>query len=115
MPKDTFSNGAAHLMKTAETSYTLPLQTVSIQSDKYFIYTYFIFSALNCTVPVLHNGKVTLQDGREVTDDVAAGSVVTFRCDIGFTLYGQSELACDSSGKLNDTAPYCTGMYKRNK
>ena len=62
-------------------------------------------------MPVFDNGKVTLQDGREVTDVVPAGSAVTFSCNIGFTLYGHSELTCDASGELNDTAPNCTGMF----
>ena len=66
-------------------------------------------------MPVLDNGNVTLQGGSQVTDIVPVGSAVTFICNIGFTLNGHSELTCDSSGKLNDTAPNCTGMYKYSK
>ena len=66
-------------------------------------------------MPVFHNGKITLQDGREVTDVVPAGAAVKFSCNIGFTLYGHGELTCDASGNLNGTAPYCTGMYEHSK
>ena len=66
-------------------------------------------------MPVLDNGRITLQDGKEVTDVVPAGSAVMFSCNIGFTLYGHRELTCTTSGKLNDTTPNCTGMYENSK
>ena len=66
-------------------------------------------------MPMLDNGRITLQDGKEVTDIVPAGSAVTFSCNIGFTLYGHSELTCATSGKLNDTTPNCTGRYEYSK
>ena len=80
-----------------------------------FVCTYFTLPAPNCTLPVLDNGNVTLQDGSQVTDVVPAGLAVIFRCNIGFTLNGHSELTCDASGKLNGTAPNCTSTYKYSK
>ena len=66
-------------------------------------------------MPVFHHGKITLQDGKELNDVVPVGSAVTFSCNIGFILYGHSELTCDTSGEWNDTAPYCTGLYEYSK
>ena len=80
----------------------------------YFIYINFTLLAPNCTVP-LPNGHVTLNDGSQVPDVVPAGSEITFICNKGFTLYGHSNFTCDASGKLNDTAPNCTGMNKHSK
>ena len=60
---------------------------------------------------MLVNGKVTRPNGKEITDVVPVGLTVTHSCNIGFTLYGQSELTCNSSGQLNGIAPICTGMF----
>uniref|UniRef100_A0A7M5WWI0 Uncharacterized protein n=1 Tax=Clytia hemisphaerica TaxID=252671 RepID=A0A7M5WWI0_9CNID len=51
-------------------------------------------------------GKPT--NGTRIGDDFTVGSSVSFKCDEGFLLEGQSSITCGVNGKWNAQAPTCT-------
>ncbi|ELT92308.1 hypothetical protein CAPTEDRAFT_155529 [Capitella teleta] len=48
------------------------------------------------------------------TQPLIVGSVVTFRCDEGFTLVGAIDLVCQSSGQWTDSQPECQPLRCAN-
>ena len=58
--------------------------------------------------PVLNNGTV-------VAASTLVGGVVTYICDVGFSLVGDALLTCSITGLWEGTTPSCQGNTKKTK
>ena len=51
------------------------------------------------------------KNGKRTGNDFGIGSTVTFSCDEGYELDGESKLTCRSDGLWSDMVPLCKGMF----
>ena len=58
-------------------------------------------------IPDVPNGKRSPPEG-----SVTCGTKVTYTCNKGFTLEGDSVLQCGTGGKLQGQVPFCRGSGK---
>ena len=59
------------------------------------------FSAIDCSDP----GTPT--NGQRTLSSTTYNSVVTYTCDVGYTLQGSNSRTCQSSGLWNGSVPQC--------
>ena len=62
----------------------------------------FPFSAINCGDP----GTPT--NGQRTLSSTTYNSVVTYTCDVGYTLQGSNSRTCQSSGQWSGSVPQCS-------
>ena len=60
------------------------------------------FSAIDCGDPG------TLANGQRSLSSTTYNSVVTYTCDVGYTLQGSNSRTCQSSGQWSGSVPHCT-------
>lgn len=53
------------------------------------------------------------KNGKRTGDNFAIGSTVTFSCDEGYELDGESKLTCRSDGHWSELVPLCKGIIKK--
>ena len=68
------------------------------------IYSVPANSAINCGDP----GTPT--NGQRSLSSTTYNSVVTYTCDVGYTLQGSNSRTCQSSGQWSGSVPQCIGM-----
>ena len=71
----------------------------------FHIFFLFCFSEAECT-PLSNNPHVIADPGK---DTYIAGDVVSFGCDNGYLLAGNSAISCDENGNIH--AHICTHIY----
>ena len=62
------------------------------------------FPAVDCGDP----GNLT--NGQRSLSSTTYNSVVTYTCDVGYTLQGSNNKTCQSSGQWSGSVPQCNGM-----
>ena len=65
---------------------------------------YCLFPAIGCGDP----GTPT--NGQRALFSTTTGSVVTYTCDVGYTLQGSNSRTCQSNGQWNGSVPQCERM-----
>ena len=73
--------------------------------SSFHIFFLFCFSEAECT-PLSNNPHVIADPGK---DTYIAGDVVSFGCDNGYLLAGNSAISCDENGNIH--AHICTHIY----
>ena len=73
-------------------------------NDLYFIPLYSVPSAVDCGDP----GTPT--NGHLNFSSATYNSVVTYTCDVGYTLQGSNSRTCQSNGEWSGRVPQCNGM-----
>ena len=68
------------------------------------LYIYSVPSVVNCSDP----GTPT--NGQHNLPNTTYNSVVTYTCDVGYTLQGSNSRTCQSNGKWSGSVPQCNGM-----
>ena len=72
-------------------------------------------SSLNCCCyipPATDCGDPGIPtNGQRSLSSTTYNSVVTYTCDVGYTLQGSNSRTCQSSGKWNGSVPQCTGIH----
>ena len=63
-----------------------------------------LIAASNCSDPrTPTNGQHSLSNATNI-------SVVTYTCDVGYTLQGANSRTCQSDGQWSGSVPQCNGM-----
>ena len=77
----------------------------------YLIYIYSVpaYSAVDCGDPG------TLTNGQRSLSNTTYNSVVTYTCDVGYTLQGPNSRTCQSSGQWNGSVSQCNGMLVKHQ
>ena len=52
----------------------------------------------------------TPTNGQHTLSSTTHNSVVTYTCDVGYTLQGSDSRTCQSSGQWSGSVPQCNGM-----
>ena len=60
--------------------------------------------AINCDDPG------TPANGQRSLSSTTYNSIVTYTCDVGYTLQGANSRTCQSDGQWSGSVPQCTGM-----
>ena len=68
----------------------------------------FYIAAINCGDP----GTPT--NGQHSLSSTTYNSVVTYTCDVGYTLQGANSRTCQADGQWSGSVPQCTGTYVKN-
>ena len=68
------------------------------------IYSVPAISAINCGDPG------SPMNGQRSLPSKAYNSVVTYTCDVGYTLQGSDRRTCQSNGQWSGSVPQCNGM-----
>ena len=63
------------------------------------------FPAIDCGDPG------TLTNGQRSLSSTTYNSVVTYTCDVGYTLQGSNSRTCQSDGQWSGSVPQCNGMF----
>ena len=104
-----------------------------VKTQAHPVMMYFTLASLNLNVHVkilffkMHKLKMNLlivtscwdldvfppKNGKRIGDDFSIGSTVTFSCDEGYELDGESKLTCRPDGQWSDHPPLCKGTTKQ--
>lgn len=68
-----------------------------------YLYTHCLDTGISCGVPP------PLENGMYTAEDFLAGSIITYQCNTGYYLLGDSRMLCTDSGKWNGISPSCLG------
>ena len=78
--------------------------SVTCQIDRHALVLVCPIAAKTCSDPgTLPNGQRTLSSTTNI-------SVVTYTCDVGYTLQGSNNGTCQSDGQWSGSVPQCNGM-----
>ena len=69
-------------------------------------YTFLFSPAVDCGDP----GTPT--NGQRSLSSATYNSVVTYTCDVGYTLQGSNSRTCQSDGQWSESVPQCQRMLK---
>ena len=56
----------------------------------------------------------TLTSGQRNLSNTTYNSVVTYTCDVGYTLQGSNSSTCQANGQWTGSVPQCNGMLILN-
>ena len=71
-------------------------------------YRFLLHSAVDCGDP----GTPT--NGQRSLSSTTYNSVVTYTCDVGYTLQGSNSRTCQSSGRWSGSVPQCSCEFSSN-
>ena len=81
--------------------------SVTCQTEGHALSVFCLIAANNCSDP----GAPT--NGKHSLFNTTNNSVVTYTCDVGYTLQGSNSRTCQSNGQWNGSVPQCNGTsYK---
>ena len=96
----------ATLMFFFAISMMIYLKTIGMPGNTLLLcYSFLTHSAVDCSDP----GTPT--NGQRSLSSTTYTSVVTYTCDVGYTLQGANSRTCQSDGQWSGSVPQCNGMF----
>ena len=71
----------------------------------------FLFNVLSASSDIDCGYPGTPTNGERALSNTTYNSVVTYTCDVGYTLQGSDSRTCQSNGQWSGSVPQCNGLY----
>ena len=71
----------------------------------------FLFNVLPASSDIDCGDPGTPTNGERALSNTTYNSVVTYTCDVGYTLQGSDSRTCQSNGQWSGSVPQCNGLY----
>ena len=83
------------------------ISTFSLIHHYHVLYSHQLYSAIVSSAAIDCGDPGTPTNGQRSLSSTTYNSVVTYTCDVGYTLQGSNSRTCQSDGQWSESVPQC--------